>query len=94
MEHMTPKERVFGTLRNLRRIVAETENLNTERERLATAIDRCISWESELVDVVTHNVKLRGAPLLARPSRTPCWASVCVGGSSSLAPHGKKLPDG
>jgi len=66
MEQMTPKERVFGTLRNLQRIVAETENLNTERERLETAIDRCISWESELVDVVTHNVELTGAARLYR----------------------------
>lgn len=52
---MTPKERVFGTLRNLLRIVSETENLNMERKRMETAIDRCISWESELVDVVSPN---------------------------------------
>lgn len=51
MEPMTPKERVFGTLRNLQRIVEETTDLNTERERLATALDRCVSWESELADV-------------------------------------------
>lgn len=51
MDNMTPKERVFGTLRNLQRLVDEADDLNVIKDRLAVAIDRCISWESELADL-------------------------------------------
>ncbi|MDH1341881.1 hypothetical protein EQ826_01625 [Ectopseudomonas mendocina] len=51
MDNMTPKERVFGTLRNLQRLVDETEDLNALKDRLAVAIDRCLSWESELINL-------------------------------------------
>ncbi len=50
IENMTPKERVFGTLRGLIFRIANAEDLNSERERLVIALDRCISWESELID--------------------------------------------
>lgn len=51
MDNMTPKERVFGTLRNLQRLVDEADDLNAIKDRLSVAIDRCISWESELADL-------------------------------------------
>jgi hypothetical protein len=50
IENMTPKERVFGILRGLIFRIANAEDLNSERERLVIALDRCISWESELID--------------------------------------------
>lgn len=51
MDNMTPKERVFGTLRNLQRLVDEAEDLNEVRDRIAVAIDRCLSWEGELINL-------------------------------------------
>ncbi|WP_324734109.1 hypothetical protein [Pseudomonas paeninsulae] len=51
MDNMTPKERVFGTLRNLQRLVDEAEDMAAIKGRLAVAIDRCLSWESELADL-------------------------------------------
>lgn len=50
IETLSPKERVFGTLRGLIFRIANAEDLNSERERLVIALDRCISWESELID--------------------------------------------
>ena len=55
MENLTPKERVFGTLRNLKRIVENAPDLTAERERLRVALDRCLSWEYEVMDVEPHN---------------------------------------
>lgn len=50
MENITPKERVFGTLRSLIFRIANADDLNIERERLVISLDRCISWEEELID--------------------------------------------
>lgn len=61
MEIMTPKERVFETLKNLLRIVAEAGDLNTERERLKIALDRCVSWETELADKEAPNAQSKRA---------------------------------
>ncbi len=48
---MTPKERVFGTLKNLATLFREAPCLNSEREQLIRSIDNAISWESEVVDL-------------------------------------------
>lgn len=47
---MTPKERVFGTLRNLLSYVQSDKDLNEMKPILERALDRNISWESELVN--------------------------------------------
>lgn len=49
-EPLTPKQRVFGTLRNLLKIANTSRDLNKDRERLCIALDRCLSWESHLCD--------------------------------------------
>ena len=54
IETMTPKQRVFETLRNLQAAVCETEDLNVIRAKLRVALERCISWESELMNVDDH----------------------------------------
>lgn len=48
--NMTPKERVFGTLKNLKKIIDESPDLNARRDQLSRSLDRAISWEPELVD--------------------------------------------
>ena len=60
MDNMTPKQRVFGTLRNLQRLVDEADDLNTIRERLSVALERCITWEGELVDLDAKEHDLAG----------------------------------
>lgn len=67
--NMTPKERVFCTLKNLATILREAPCLNAEREQLIKSLDNAISWEPEVVDL--PNVELRGkanAQHLACPS--------------------------
>lgn len=44
---LTPEQRVFGTLRNLQSI-AQTEDMNANRDRIVRMIDRAISWEGRL----------------------------------------------
>lgn len=51
MEPLSPKQRVFGTLRNLLRLVQQEQDLNAHRERLEVSLDRAISWESQLIDL-------------------------------------------
>ena len=51
MTDMTPKERVFGTLKNLLKIIQSDANLDADRARIALALERCISWESQLRDI-------------------------------------------
>jgi hypothetical protein len=47
--YLSPRERVFGTLRNLQRLAQEGEDLNAKRAIILRALDRAISWESEIV---------------------------------------------
>lgn len=54
IETMTPKQRVFETLRNLHAVVCKTEDLNDIRAKLRVALERCVSWESELMSVDDH----------------------------------------
>lgn len=44
---LRPEERVFGTLRNLRRIVKKAPDLNAERDLLLHMIERARSWEGQ-----------------------------------------------
>lgn len=50
MTDMTPKERVFGTLKNLLKMADSGTSLDTERARIKLALERCISWESQLIN--------------------------------------------
>ena len=52
---LTPKQRVFGTLRNLRKM-AETDDLNASRAQIIRSLDRALSWEDELVDQTAQKV--------------------------------------
>lgn len=51
MIDLSPKERVFGMLASLARIVNDSTDLNAERHRLATLIEHSRSWETQLMDV-------------------------------------------
>ena len=51
MTDMTPKERVFGTLKNLLKIVDSDARLDADRARIRLALERCISWESQLSNI-------------------------------------------
>ena len=51
MTDMTPKERVFGTLKNLLNMADSGVSLDNERARIKLALERCISWESQLINV-------------------------------------------
>ena len=48
MNDLSPKERVFQMLASMAAIVSDATDLNAERAHLATLIDHCRSWESEL----------------------------------------------
>lgn len=47
---MTPKERVFETLRNVLAILREAPELETQRKQLCRSLENAISWEPELVN--------------------------------------------
>ena len=49
-EPLTPKQRVFGTLRIWYKKAKESPDLNKEREMLIMALEHCLSWETELVN--------------------------------------------
>lgn len=51
MTDMTPKERVFGTLKNLLKMADSRASLDAERARIKLALERCISWESQLANI-------------------------------------------
>jgi hypothetical protein len=51
MTDMTPKERVFGTLKNLLKIVDSGTSLDADRARIKLALERCVSWESQLDNI-------------------------------------------
>ena len=66
---MTPKQRVFETLRNLVQMISGGEDLNQDRGQLVRSLENAISWEPWLIDaeveqegtaLVTPNVKLTG----------------------------------
>jgi len=63
--NMTPKERVFGTLKNLAEILRNAPCLNAERNQLVRSLDNAISWEPELVNA-EPNVELTGDAQLYR----------------------------
>ena len=48
MNDLSPKQRVFQMLASMAEIVGGSPDLNAERQHLATLIDHCRSWESEL----------------------------------------------
>jgi len=51
MIDMTPKQRVFGTLKKLLKVAESDINLEAERARIKVALERCISWEGQLSDI-------------------------------------------
>lgn len=51
MIDLSPKQRVFGMLASLARIVNDSADLNAERNRLAHLIEQSRSWETQVVDV-------------------------------------------
>ncbi|MFA9283749.1 hypothetical protein ACCQ08_03120 [Comamonas sp. SY3] len=51
MTDLSPKERIFEMLATLARLVADTPDLNAERQHLATLIDHCRSWETQVLDI-------------------------------------------
>ena len=58
---MTPKQRVFGTLRNLVQMISGGEDLNQDRGQLVRSLENAISWEPWLVDA---EVEQEGAALV------------------------------
>jgi hypothetical protein len=50
-EPFTPKQRVFGTLRLWKMMAEDCKDLNEKRDSLWMAMENCLSWESELMDV-------------------------------------------
>jgi hypothetical protein len=50
MIELTPKERVFSSLRFVQEILESGENLESRRYEITRSIRNCISWESELTD--------------------------------------------
>ncbi len=50
LEH-APKQRVFEMLTSVARILDESTDLNAERHHLATLVEHCRSWESQLADL-------------------------------------------
>lgn len=44
---LTPEQRIFGSLRNMRALVSDGADLNAEREALLRSLDRALSWEGE-----------------------------------------------
>ena len=47
---MTPKQRVFETLRNLVQMISGGEDLNQDRGQLVRSLENAISWEPWLID--------------------------------------------
>lgn len=70
MNDLSPKQRVFGMLASLARIVNDSADLNAERQRLATLIEHSRSWETEVVDVPTppdeHRPMAGAEPIFAK----------------------------
>ena len=58
---MTPKQRVFGTLRNLVQMISGGEDLNQDRGQLVRSLENAISWEPWLIDA---EVEQEGAVLV------------------------------
>ncbi|MFG0610801.1 hypothetical protein [Delftia sp. WSY_14] len=51
MNDLSPKERVFQMLASVAGIVGEAADLNSERHHLATLVEHCRSWESQVADL-------------------------------------------
>jgi len=51
MIDMTPKQRVFGALKNLLEMADSDISLDVERARIKLTLERCISWEEQMRDV-------------------------------------------
>ncbi|GAB5339676.1 hypothetical protein [Pseudomonas fluorescens] len=51
MIDMTPKQRVFGALKKLLKMIDSDTSLDAERARIKLALERCISWEVQLRDI-------------------------------------------
>lgn len=51
MIDLSPKERVFGMLASMARIVNDSTDLNAERSHLAHLIEQSRSWETQVVDL-------------------------------------------
>ena len=58
---MTPKQRVFETLRNLVQMISGGEDLNQDRGQLVRSLENAISWEPWLIDA---DVEQEGAALV------------------------------
>ena len=49
--NMTPKDRVFETLKNIANILEESEDLNKDRDKLIKSMNNAISWECQLDNI-------------------------------------------
>lgn len=86
MLEQTPKQRVFEMLASVARILDESTDLNAERHHLATLVEHCRSWESQVADLpaATHvdDTRQRYDELLVRDLRSVaadaarCWAQA------------------
>ena len=52
---MTPKQRVFGTMKNILAIVESDEPI--DRKQLCRSLENAISWESQLTDCLTFELR-------------------------------------
>ena len=69
MNDLSPKQRVFQMLASMAEIVGGSPDLNAERQHLATLIDHCRSWESELA---TKEADMRELQTFTLPAGTTC----------------------
>lgn len=86
MNDLSPKERVFQMLASVAGIVGEAADLNSERHHLATLVEQCRSWESQLADLPAatrvDDARQRYDELLVRDLRSVaadtarCWAQA------------------
>lgn len=83
---LTPKQRVFGTLRNLLKM-ARDEDLNEKRPVIVQALDRCLSWESELIDRGARIDKLEVSDSGQPASSTLRGADAACGSRSDGSPQ-------
>lgn len=58
---LSPKERVFQMLASVARTLDESPDLNAERHHLATLVEHCRSWESQVADLPRFGMAGEGA---------------------------------
>lgn len=76
MNDLSPKERVFQMLASVAGIVGEAADLNSERHHLATLVEQCRSWESQLADLPASGADgaVHGREVALRPGESISFA--------------------